>query len=119
MGAIAARLSDLTLVTSDNPRTEPPDRIIDEIVEGVHQASQLRYTRHSLENGFQGKGYGIVADRREAIGLSLRTSRVGDTILIAGKGHEPYQIIGRDKLPFDDRLEALSAVKDSHAMVYC
>jgi UDP-N-acetylmuramyl tripeptide synthase len=119
MGAIAARLSDLTIVTSDNPRTEPPDRIIDEIVEGVHQVSQLHYTRNSLENGFHGKGYGIVADRREAIGLSVRTSRAGDTILIAGKGHEPYQLIGREKFPFDDRLEARSAVKDRHAMVCC
>jgi UDP-N-acetylmuramyl-tripeptide synthetase len=119
MGAIAARLSDLTIVTSDNPRTEPPDRIIDEIVAGVHQVSQRRYSRHALESGFHGKGYGIVADRREAIGLSVRASRAGDTILIAGKGHEPYQLIGRDKLPFDDRLEAQSAVKDCHAMVYC
>ncbi len=119
MGAIAARLSDLTIVTSDNPRTEPPDRIIDEIVEGVRQVSKLHYTRNCLEDGFHGKGYGIVADRREAIGLSVRTSRAGDTILIAGKGHEPYQVIGREKLPFDDRLEARSAVKDRHAMVCC
>ncbi len=117
MGAIAARLSDLAIVTSDNPRTEPPDRIIDEIVEGVRQVSQLHYTRQSLESGFHGKGYGIVEDRREAIGLSVRASRAGDTILIAGKGHEPYQVIGREKLPFDDRLEARSAVKDRHAMV--
>ncbi len=117
MGAIAARLSDLTLVTSDNPRTESPDRIIEQIVEGVHQVSQFQYSRQSLENGFQGKGYGVVADRREAIGLSVRASRSGDTILIAGKGHEPYQVVGREKLPFDDRLEAQSAVKDRHAMV--
>jgi UDP-N-acetylmuramoyl-L-alanyl-D-glutamate--2,6-diaminopimelate ligase/murE/murF fusion protein len=117
MGAIAARLSDLILVTSDNPRSEPPERIIEEIVEGVHRVSQLRYSRESLENGFHGKGYGVVADRREAIGLSVRASRTGDTILIAGKGHEPYQLIGQQRLPFDDRLEARSAVKDRHAMV--
>jgi UDP-N-acetylmuramyl tripeptide synthase len=83
----------------------------------VHQVSQLHYARDALESGFHGKGYGIVSDRREAIGLSVRTSRAGDTILIAGKGHEPYQVIGRKKQPFDDRLEARSAVKDCHAMV--
>jgi UDP-N-acetylmuramyl-tripeptide synthetase len=117
MGAIAARLSDLTVVTSDNPRTEPPDRIIDEIVEGVQQVCDLRYSRDSLDYGFQSKGYGVVSDRREAIGLSIRSSRAGDTILIAGKGHEPYQLVGQKKLPFDDRLEAQNALQDCHAMV--
>ncbi len=110
MGAIAARLSDLTLVTSDNPRTEPPEQIIAEVVAGARQESITEYSSAGLEKGFRGKGYAVVQDRRRAIALSVRASRPGDTILIAGKGHEPYQIIGRQKLPFDDRQEAEKAL---------
>lgn len=110
MGAIAARLSDLTLVTSDNPRTESPDQIINEVVTGVRQVCDTRYDVEDLARSFQGKGYGVVTDRREAIQLSVQASRAGDTILIAGKGHEPYQIVGRQRLPFDDRQEAENAL---------
>ena len=106
MGAIAARLSDLTLVTSDNPRTEPPEQIIEEIVAGVRDVCDVRYAHEDLAKSFHGKGYGVVMDRREAIRLSVKASRQGDTILIAGKGHEPYQIIGDQRLAFDDRHEA-------------
>jgi UDP-N-acetylmuramoyl-L-alanyl-D-glutamate--2,6-diaminopimelate ligase len=110
MGAIAARLSDLALVTSDNPRTEPPDQIIDEIVAGVRQVCDQHYAAETLARSFQGKGYAVVPDRREAIQLSIQVSRPGDTILIAGKGHEPYQVVGRQKLVFDDRQEAQAAL---------
>lgn len=110
MGAIAARLSDLTLVTSDNPRTEPPQQIIEEIVAGVRRECQARYGVDQLEHSFRGKGYGVISDRREAIRLSVKASRPGDTILIAGKGHEPYQIVGQQKLVFDDRQEAQTAL---------
>lgn len=110
MGAIAARLSDLTLITSDNPRSEPPEQIVEEVVAGVRGVCDVRHTLDSLAQKFQGKGYGVVADRREAIQLSIKTSRPGDTILIAGKGHEPYQIIGDQRLAFDDRQEAQAAL---------
>lgn len=110
MGAIAARLSDLTLITSDNPRSEPPEQIIEEIVAGVNEVCDVRHTPESLTQRFQGKGYGVEVDRRKAIHLSIQVSRPGDTILIAGKGHEPYQIIGAQKLAFDDRQEAQAAL---------
>ncbi len=106
MGEIAARLSDLTVVTSDNPRTEPPESIIAQIVEGVARVCDYRYRPDALSGGFDGKGYVVVPDRREAIALGIRASKPGDTVLIAGKGHEPYQILGKEKFPFDDRIEA-------------
>ena len=86
MARIAARLADFTVVTSDNPRTEDPDAIIDEVMAGLPStAASLRVT-----------------DRREAIAAALRAARAGDTVLLAGKGHETYQVIGREYLPFDE-----------------
>jgi len=110
MGAIAARLSDLMVVTSDNPRTEPPRQIIEEIVAGVRQECRLEYSPAVLNQGFMACGYAVIEDRREAIKTALAASRPGDALLIAGKGHEPYQIVGRERLPFDDRLEAEAAL---------
>lgn len=113
MGNIAARLSDLAVVTSDNPRTEEPEHIIDEIVSGLSKEGSLEYNLDGLKNGFKDKGYIVMVDRREAISMAVYASRPGDTILIAGKGHETYQVIGRQKLPFDDRLEAREALAGS------
>ncbi len=113
MGAIAARLSDLAIVTSDNPRTEPPEQIIAQIVPGVRREPVVHYTLDRLAHrGFDEKGYAVEADRRAAIRLSVMASQLGDTILIAGKGHEPYQVVGREKQPFDDRLEAAAALME-------
>ena len=98
------------MVTSDNPRTEPPERIIEEILTGVHRICDRQYDLAKLKNGFRGKGYVVIPDRLEAIRGSIFASRSGDTLLIAGKGHEPYQIIGHEKRPFDDRQEALQAM---------
>jgi UDP-N-acetylmuramoyl-L-alanyl-D-glutamate--2,6-diaminopimelate ligase len=90
MGEIAARLADRVWVTSDNPRSERPDAIIDEILVGVRRGGgDGRYTRE--------------VERRTAIGAALGWARSGDTVVIAGKGHETYQIIGAEVLPFDDR----------------
>ncbi len=111
MGAIAARLSDLAVVTSDNPRTEAPEDIIADIVAGIVTTRGLRMVRADALAAFRGKGYAVLADRREAIAAAIGGSRFGDTILIAGKGHEPYQVIGREKRPFDDRLEAKQALE--------
>jgi UDP-N-acetylmuramoyl-L-alanyl-D-glutamate--2,6-diaminopimelate ligase len=91
MGEIAARLSDFVIVTSDNPRTEDPTRILAEVEPGLTK---------------QGAEYRLVADRREAITLALSMARSGDMIVIAGKGHEEYQIIGNQSFPFDDRAIA-------------
>lgn len=110
MGAIAARLSDLMVVTSDNPRTEPPEQIIAQIIQGVRQEGLQYYKPSDLPEGYGPKGYVIEADRRKAIALAIRAAGPGDTVLIAGKGHEPYQIIGKEKFPFDDRIEAAKAL---------
>ena len=110
MGKIAAALSDLAIITSDNPRTEDPLRIIDEIEGGI-EAGSTRYAPEDITNGFMGKGYAIVADRRGAIALAVSVADDSDIVLVAGKGHEDYQIIGTRRLPFDDRVavrEALS-----------
>lgn len=104
MGEIAMRYADLVVVTSDNPRTEPPEKIIEDIVKGItgHQRIAPESLIRDLESGV----FTVEADRRRAIRLGIRASKPGDAVLIAGKGHEAYQIIGEDTVAFDDRLEA-------------
>jgi UDP-N-acetylmuramyl-tripeptide synthetase len=100
MGEAAASLSDVTIATSDNPRTEDPEAILRDIEVG------LRAT---------GKPYLKIVDRREAIRRAIEEARAGDLVVIAGKGHEDYQIIGTEKRHFDDRevaLEALSTLQN-------
>jgi UDP-N-acetylmuramyl-tripeptide synthetase len=116
MGAIAARLSDVTVVTSDNPRTEDPDRIIADIESGVRKITRQRLSGEKGAIGTDEGGYLLEPDRRAAIEMSISQSKPGDTVLIAGKGHEPYQIIGKQKLPFDDRKVAAAAMEGRHAV---
>jgi UDP-N-acetylmuramyl-tripeptide synthetase len=106
MGEIAAKHCDLSIVTSDNPRTEDPQEIIDQILEGIKRIGGSAYSRSDVKNGFSGKGFMREPDRRRAIELGIQVSQPGDTVLIAGKGHETYQIIGKTTVPFDDREEA-------------
>ena len=106
MGAVAARSSDLCVLTSDNPRTETPEAILSEIMAGTTAVRDRRYEPWELENGFDMPGYVVEPDRRRAIQLGLGAATPGDTVLIAGKGHETYQIIGGQTVPFDDRVEA-------------
>jgi UDP-N-acetylmuramoyl-L-alanyl-D-glutamate--2,6-diaminopimelate ligase len=111
MGEIAAQLSDLVVITSDNPRTERPEAIIAEIEEGVKIAGLEKI---SLSEAPYRKGYFTVADRFEAIQTALQMAKRGDIVLVAGKGHEGYQIIGKQRIPFDDRekiKEALNKIK--------
>ncbi len=110
MGAAAGRLSDLSVLTSDNPRTEAPEAILSEIMAGTAAVRERRYEPQELVKGFDMPGYSIEPDRRHAIALGLGTARSGDTILIAGKGHETCQIIGGTTIPFDDRTEARRAL---------
>jgi UDP-N-acetylmuramyl tripeptide synthase len=110
MGAIAARLSDLAVVTSDNPRSEDPLSIISDALEGVRRAAPQALSAQAVQNGFAPPGHIVVPDRREAITLAIRAAQPGDTVLIAGKGHETYQIIGQTTIPFDDREEARQAL---------
>jgi len=93
MGSIARSLADLVVVTSDNPRTEDPSAIIDEVVAGMPDLD----------------GVTVEPDRMAAIGAAVGMARPGDVVVIAGKGHEDYQIVGRSKSHFDDR-EAARAV---------
>jgi len=110
MGEIAGRLCDLAIVTSDNPRTEDPEKIIEQILSGLKKTCNHEYSLSSLKTGFDKKGYVIEPDRRNAIKLGIAASRQGDTVLIAGKGHETYQILGEKTISFDDRKEAKQAL---------
>jgi UDP-N-acetylmuramoyl-L-alanyl-D-glutamate--2,6-diaminopimelate ligase len=107
MGEIAARLSDIVIVTSDNPRTEDPLAIVNEVEAGVRKTGlkKIRVSkRETLDSGPETeRGYCVEADRRAAIGIALRSASPGDSVLIAGKGHEDYQILGTKKIHFDDR----------------
>jgi UDP-N-acetylmuramoyl-L-alanyl-D-glutamate--2,6-diaminopimelate ligase len=96
MGAVAGRLSDFVVLTSDNPRSEDPERILDEIVRGLDPTPEPGGPKRS------GTPYLRIRDRREAIDRAIRTAQPGDLVLIAGKGHEKYQVIGERTLPFDD-----------------
>jgi UDP-N-acetylmuramyl-tripeptide synthetase len=106
MGEIVARLCDLSIVTSDNPRTENPLTIIEQILPGVRKSDGFEYSATDLNAGFDHKGYTVEPDRRRAIELAILASRPDDAVLIAGKGHETYQILGTTTVPFDDREEA-------------
>ena len=104
MGRVAAERADVVVVTSDNPRSERPDDIIDEIEAGVKQAGLIGLGTLTEDALAAGKGYIREVDRRKAIGLALDLARPGDTIFIGGKGHETYQIVGTIRHAFDDRL---------------
>ena len=88
MGRIAGEMSNIAIVTSDNPRTENPLLIINDILGGMEK------TKSKLA---------IIENRRQAIEFALSKARKGDVVLLAGKGHETYQIIGTEKIPFDER----------------
>ncbi len=95
MGEAAGSLSDVVILTSDNPRTEDPEKILCDAEEGIKKS---------------GKPYRKIADRREAIHQAIAEARAGDLVLIAGKGHEDYQIIGREVFHFDDKEVAHEAL---------
>ncbi|MBV6495187.1 MAG: UDP-N-acetylmuramoyl-L-alanyl-D-glutamate--2,6-diaminopimelate ligase [Acidobacteria bacterium] len=95
MGEVAGEFSDIAIITSDNPRNEDPLKIIASIEEGVRSKTDA---------------YEVVSDRREAIGRAIALAEKGDVVIIAGKGHENYQIIGGDKFHFDDREAAAESL---------
>jgi UDP-N-acetylmuramoyl-L-alanyl-D-glutamate--2,6-diaminopimelate ligase len=107
MGEAAAE-ADLPIVTSDNPRGEDPDGIISEILPGLERAGLRRMSPAKARTGE--KGYLVEADRAQAIALAVSLAKEDDTVLIAGKGHEPWQEIAGEKLPFDDLQEACKAL---------
>ena len=99
MAAAAVRASDWVVMTSDNPRTEDPAAILKEVETGVGRVPGGRARARSI------------VDRREAIRAIIAEAQPGDTVVIAGKGHETYQIVGRERFPFDDREEARTALR--------
>ncbi|UCD85012.1 MAG: UDP-N-acetylmuramoyl-L-alanyl-D-glutamate--2,6-diaminopimelate ligase [Deltaproteobacteria bacterium] len=113
MGEISARLSDLTIITSDNPRGEDPDRIISDISQGTESVlgGHRQYSPRKITERFKTKGYLTVADRKEAIRMAVAVARKGDSVLIAGKGHEHYQIVGNKQVLFDDAEQVREAFK--------
>jgi UDP-N-acetylmuramoyl-L-alanyl-D-glutamate--2,6-diaminopimelate ligase len=107
MGRAAVTLGDLAVVTSDNPRTEDPRQILDMIVEGIRPTGTAQLDPAAVAGA--ARGFLVEQDRRAAIRQAVLGARAGDTVLIAGKGHEDYQILGTGKIHFDDREEAASA----------
>ncbi len=110
MGIFAASLSDFVVITSDNPRTEAPGLIIDDILIGIRSVMPVEYSMEEVQTGFKNKGFMVEPDRGKAIALGINLSQPGDTILIAGKGHEDYQLIGGKTIPFSDQEKATSAL---------
>ncbi|MDJ0556186.1 MAG: UDP-N-acetylmuramoyl-L-alanyl-D-glutamate--2,6-diaminopimelate ligase [Microcoleaceae cyanobacterium MO_207.B10] len=98
MGKIAAELSDLAVVTSDNPRTEDPEKILQDVLEGISPDIKPL----------------VIGDRSQAIRTAIMEAKPGDGVLIAGKGHEDYQILGTEKIHFDDREQARDALTDKY-----
>jgi UDP-N-acetylmuramoyl-L-alanyl-D-glutamate--2,6-diaminopimelate ligase len=100
MGMVAARLSDVVVITSDNPRSEEPSRIIEEVRRGSE--AEVRATHAELVT---------IVDRQAAIFEAIKGAQPGDVVLIAGKGHETYQEIGATKFSFDDVAVAREALR--------
>ena len=100
MAAAVARHADAAFLTSDNPRTEDPEAILDEVEKGLVGTKLSSYR---------------IVDRAEAIRSAILEAQAGDTVLVAGKGHETYQVIKESVIPFDDRLEASRALAAKEA----
>jgi UDP-N-acetylmuramoyl-L-alanyl-D-glutamate--2,6-diaminopimelate ligase len=106
MGRAVSDLSDIIIITSDNPRTEDPLKIISDIEKGIEGTSVAKFNPNEMAEGVEKKGYTVVPDRFSAIELALSVAGIDDIVLIAGKGHEDYQILGKKRILFDDRVVA-------------
>ena len=102
MGSIAAEHADISIVTSDNPRTEDPEKIIEDVVVGVEKVKKNKPDLY----------YEVIADSRQAIKRAVSLAKDDDIVIIAGKGHEDYQILKDRTIHFDDREEARNALKE-------
>jgi UDP-N-acetylmuramoyl-L-alanyl-D-glutamate--2,6-diaminopimelate ligase len=108
MGEAVARIADVAIITSDNPRTESPEAIAAPVEEGIRSRGLVAVTPSELRAAR--RGYLVELDRHRAIELAIANAAPGDVVVLAGKGHEDYQIIGTTKRPFDDRAEARTAL---------
>jgi UDP-N-acetylmuramoyl-L-alanyl-D-glutamate--2,6-diaminopimelate ligase len=106
MGTVAATLSDVVIVTSDNPRSEDPLTIIDQIEAGIRREDIRKLALLDLGKPASDKIYCVIPDRRTAIEAAILMAGPADIVLIAGKGHEDYQVIGKERFFFDDRIVA-------------
>ena len=109
MGAIAAQYADLIIVTSDNPRSEEPETIIREVAAGCRAAGLAEFAPDELFIG-SSKAFTCITDRRTAVQTACAFANPQDIVLLAGKGHEDYQIIGAERHFFDDRIEAVNGL---------
>jgi len=118
MGKIAATYSDIALVTSDNPRTEPPEEIITDILAGMTSSDpsheEVVWLSRLTDPASSAPPILVEPDRKKALQAAVKLSRSGDIIIAAGKGHETYQVTARGTIDFDDRLILKQAIKDAH-----
>ncbi len=110
MGEAATSLSDITIITSDNPRGEDPVKIIEDIEAGLAGIRRFEASDETLDHG-----YTVIVERRDAIRRAVALAGTNDTVLVAGKGHEDYQLIGESSLSFDDKEELAQAISDHSA----
>ncbi len=108
MGRVGAELADVCVLTSDNPRSEDPGQILNEIEAGARGVGAKAVGVADLRDAT--RGYCTILDRRTAVRAAIAAAKPGDTVLLAGKGHETYQIMGADRTHFDDREEARAAI---------
>ena len=102
--------SDIAIATSDNPRTEDPEQILSDVCGGLVKVHACEWSQSKAEKG-EGRGYVVIPDRREAIQFAVNMLRPGDLLLVAGKGHEDYQILNSGRIHFDDREELRKALQ--------
>jgi UDP-N-acetylmuramoyl-L-alanyl-D-glutamate--2,6-diaminopimelate ligase len=110
MGEAATSLSDISIITTDNPRSEEPAKIIEDIEAGIKGVRRFNTGEQTPE-----KGYMVLAERRDAIRRAVALASANDTVLVAGKGHEDYQLVGDKSFSFDDREELKLALKEHSA----
>jgi len=104
MGEVASKLADHVVVTSDNPRSEDPDAIIKDICGGLIADGLVGGLNESCQ-------VDVISDREQAIHRAIQSASQGDIVLIAGKGHESYQLVGAQRLPFSDQAQARLALR--------
>ena len=110
MAEVAARGSDIAIATSDNPRTEDPEQILNDVRSGLVKVHEREWSKAEAAKG-EGRGYVVIPDRRQAIEFAVSMLQSGDLLLVAGKGHEDYQILGTGRIHFDDREELRNALQ--------